>query len=249
MIRLYKLETTQAQALAEGDDKMFYLHLDDESSCQFNICMAERPIIPTPKQIVETYQIPGRHGSLTRLGAFEDITLPVPFNLLENENVKQKLRMFKGWLFSNKKKLRFSDDDVYYKIKHVEVGDIDNQIAEYGYFTVTFLLDPFQYVMTPPINSFIGGSLLNIGTKEAEPRITIYGSGDINLIVNDKTLQLKDVNGFIVIDSELKLIYKEAENLSEKTIGEFPLFKTGNNEIKWTGTVSKVSIEPRWRYI
>jgi len=31
--------------------------------------------------------------------------------------------------------------------------------------------------------------------------------------------------------------------------GEWPLLVVGNNAVGWTGTVSKITITPRWRYL
>ena len=40
----------------------------------------------------------------------------------------------------NGKTLYFTDDNVYRKIKSVEIGDIANEIEEYGEFQVEFTL-------------------------------------------------------------------------------------------------------------
>ena len=64
--------------------------------------------------------------------------------MLEEENIKPLVRRMKAWLM-NGKKLYFTDDDVYRKIKHVVVGDIVNEIEEHGEFEVDFKLDPFEY--------------------------------------------------------------------------------------------------------
>lgn len=227
---------------------MLYVLLDNVPSINFDMCVAVRPEIPTPKRKIETYEVPGRHGALTKLGAFEDISLPVVFNILENENVKQKIRNFKGYLL-NKKTLRFSDDDVFYTLKNFEVGSIDNQIAEYGYFTVTFLLGPFQYALSEKEEFTKADTIFNYGTFESNPEITVYGNGDINLIINEQKFVMKGIKDFIVLDSEMKLAYKGSENVTNLTNGEFLTLKVGKNTISWTGNVKKIEINPRWRYI
>ncbi|MBH0338677.1 hypothetical protein BM86_25170, partial [Bacillus thuringiensis] len=37
--------------------------------------------------------------------------------------------------------------------------------------------------------------------------------------------------------------------MNPNMIGEFPLFKVGENTLTWTGAVTKLIIEPRWCYV
>ncbi|MGG0731560.1 distal tail protein Dit, partial [Bacillus paramycoides] len=123
---------------------MLDIGIDNQLASDYGICMVERPVIPTGEQEVEHIVVPGRHGSLTKKGAFKDVSLKVKFNLLEDENIKPLIRRMKPWLLDGKT-LFFTDDDVYRKIKHVEIGDIANEIEEHGEFEVDFTLDPFEY--------------------------------------------------------------------------------------------------------
>ncbi|MGQ7075279.1 hypothetical protein ACUN90_27940, partial [Escherichia sp. SP-MK2] len=47
----------------------------------YGICMVERPVIPTAEQEVEHIEVSGRHGSLTKKGAFKDVPLKIKFNM------------------------------------------------------------------------------------------------------------------------------------------------------------------------
>ncbi|MEC2861641.1 phage tail protein, partial [Bacillus cereus] len=37
--------------------------------------------------------------------------------------------------------------------------------------------------------------------------------------------------------------------MNSKMIGEFPIFKIGENKIDWSGNIQFMSIRPRWRFI
>ena len=76
----------------------------------------------TAEQEVEHIEVPGRHGSLTKKGAFKDVPLKIKFNMLEEENIKPLVRRMKA--FMNGKTLYFTEMMMYRKIKHVVVGDI-----------------------------------------------------------------------------------------------------------------------------
>ncbi|PGS79165.1 phage tail protein [Bacillus cereus] len=227
---------------------MLDIGIDNQLASDYGICMVERPVIPTAKQKVEHIEVPGRHGSLTKKGAFEDVPLKIRFNLLEEENIKPVIRRIKVWLL-NGKKLYFTDDEVYRNIKHVEIGDIGNEIEEYGEFEVEFTLDPFEYVTTVPLVLIKPETILNYGTIESSPKVEIHGNGDVRMMVNDIAFQIIGVKNAVIVDSELLEAYAGITPMNSNMIGEFPLFNVGENTITWTGNVTKIVIEPRWRYV
>ncbi|MEB8712962.1 phage tail protein [Bacillus cereus] len=225
---------------------MLDIGIDNQLASDYGICMVERPVIPTAEQQVEHIEVSGRHGSLTKKGAFKDVPLKIKFNMLEEENIKPLIRRMKAWLM-NGKTLYFTDDDVYRKIKHVVVGDIVNEMEEHGEFEVEFTLDPFEYVTTVPLVLTKPEIILNYGTIESFPKLEVYGNGDIRIMINEVSFQIKGVNNSVIIDSELLIAYTGA--LPIKTIGEYPIFKVGENSIWWSGAVNRILIEPRWRYL
>ena len=227
---------------------MFDTLLDNIPSSDFKLAPTFRPDIPTPEQVVESINVDGRHGSLTRLGAFKDIDFPIEYNILEMDNIKPQLRKIKGYFFG-KKTLQFTDDDVYYKIKSLQITETDNQIEEYGLFTVQFICDPFQYEKNTIKIITQSSTLINIGTVESEPLIKVFGTGNIKISINDKSFQILSLTDYISIDCELKETHRNKASRNKNMVGEYPVFKVGNNIISFTGSITKLEIEPRWRYI
>ncbi|MDK3014530.1 distal tail protein Dit [Bacillus sp. RB3] len=226
---------------------MLDIGIDNQLASDYGICMIERPVIPTAEQEVEYIEVPGRHGSLTKKGAFKDVPLKIKFNMLEEENIKPLVRRMKAWLM-NGKTLYFTDDDVYRKIKHVVIGDIANEIEEHGEFEVDFTLDPFEYTEDANIMLSTPGSIYNPGTMESTPMLFVAGNGTFRIFINDVSFQIKDVNGSVVIDSELLEAYSGTVSMNDKMIGGFPEFQIGENKIEWSGAIQFISIQPRWRY-
>ncbi|MDA1933053.1 distal tail protein Dit [Bacillus thuringiensis] len=226
---------------------MLDIGIDNQLASDYGICMVERPVIPTAEQEVEYIEVPGRHGSLTKKGAFKDVPLKIKFNMLEEENIKPLVRRMKAWLM-NGKTLYFTDDDVYRKIKHVVIGDIANEIEEHGEFEVDFTLDPFEYTEDANIMLTSPGSIYNPGTMESTPMLFVAGNGTFRIFVNDVSFQIKDVNGSVVIDSDLLEAYSGTVSMNDKMIGGFPEFQIGENKIEWSGAIQFISIQPRWRY-
>ena len=75
------------------------------------------------------------------------------------------------------------------------------------------------------------------------------GSGDITLMVGTTIVELTGISGSIVLDCALKEAYKGTTLMNDHMTGEFPVLKPGMNAISWTGTVTKIVISPRWRFL
>ncbi|MED2783798.1 phage tail family protein, partial [Bacillus thuringiensis] len=220
---------------------------DNELASSYGLGLVGRPVIPTAKQKVEHIEIPGRHGSLTKKGAYENVPFQVKFNMLERENIKPFIRRAKPWLLQGKT-LFFTDDDVHRKIKHVEMGDITTEIEEHGEFEVDFTLDPFEYTEDVNLKLTKPGVIYNPGTIESDPKFWIVGNGTFRITINDVSFQIKDVNGSVVIDSEVLEAYTDTISMNNKMVGQFPILGVGENKIEWSGSIQFMEIRPRWRY-
>ncbi|MEW4236013.1 phage tail family protein [Bacillus thuringiensis] len=226
---------------------MLDIGIDNELASSYGLGLVGRPVIPTAKQKVEHIEIPGRHGSLTKKGAYENVPFKVKLNMLERENIKPFIRRAKPWLLQGKT-LFFTDDDVYRKIKHVEMGDIITEIEEHGEFEVDFTLDPFEYTEDVNLKLTKPGVIYNPGTIESEPKFWIVGNGTFRITINNVSFQIKDVNGSVVIDSEVLEAYTDTISMNNKMVGQFPIFNVGENTIEWSGAIQFMEIRPRWRY-
>ncbi|MHB0798282.1 phage tail protein [Bacillus thuringiensis] len=226
---------------------MLDIGIDNELASSYGLGLVGRPVIPTAKQKVEHIEIPGRHGSLTKKGAYENVPFKVKFNMLERENIKPFIRCAKPWLLQGRT-LFFTDDEVYRKIKHVEIGDITTEIEEHGEFEVDFTLDPFEYTEDVNLKLTKPGVIYNPGTMESDPKFWIMGNGTFRITINDVSFQIKDVNGSVIIDSEILEAYTDTISMNHKMVGQFPMFNVGENTIEWSGAIQFMEIRPRWRY-
>jgi len=213
------------------------------------VALVDRPKISNPDYEYESEYVDGRNGSLNRLKYIKDVTEKVEFNILEDFPVKEKLRQIKSWLFDCKK-IYFSDDIVYRKVKYVDIGDIDNEIAEYGSFEVTFTCDPFEYRLgDDEVTITKEGTILNRGTIFSLPKLEILGNGQGTITINGSPIKLNLTVEHAYIDSEIQEIYKDNTNLGLSMIGEFPSLVPGNNDIKIEGNFDSVKFNVRERYL
>ena len=83
----------------------------------------------------------------------------------------------------------------------------------------------------------------------SEPVITVYGSGEITLMVGMTIVELDGITDSITLDSPLMEAYKDMTSMNGCMSGDFPTLLPGQNAISWTGNVTKIVVQPNWRYL
>ena len=118
-------------------------------------------------------------------------------------------------------------------------------------FAVNFRCKPFFYAknIEDIALSASGTFITNPSTVPSEPVITVYGSGEITLIVDMTIVELSEVNGEITIDSVLQEAYSGLTSMNSCMSGDFPTLPPGNSTISWTGNVTYLKVQPNWRYL
>lgn len=225
--------------------------INNQNTKTLGFALKGRPNIPSANKRYESTEVEGRDGSLTRFLGYEDLKFTLNFNILFQSDIKQKLREIKGVL-AQAGTLSFDDlPNFYYKIKQAQISETESVIKSSGVFSVDFVAEPFEYqktsstaYTTKPI------SLTNQTTAEALPLIKITGTGTVVLSVNGTGITLTGLTSSIVLDSELQEAYAGlTTNMNSSMNGNFPVLKIGSNTITWTGAVTKVEIDPKWRWI
>ena len=179
-----------------------------------------------------------------------------------------RLREISAWL-SGSGGLRFSGEEgamydarVAEAIEYRRVIPGMNPLFE---FAVTFTCQPFPRLWpeaAPIVITESGAELLNPGTAPALPRVEIAGSGDFSLNIGMQTLFFADVDGGIIVDSELgdALTADGALLANDRVGGELFRIRPGLNVVSWhlggadgnldsAGRIERITITPRWRYI
>ena len=196
--------------------------------------------------------VPGRPGSLTQLegeDVYDDMILTATCFISEPAQIPA----IAAWLNGSGTVTFANRTGGYYKAR------IANQIPfekvlrgnPHCTFTVNFRCFPFWYQEdAATITVTTSGTMVtNPGGIYAEPILTVYGSGDITLMVGTTTVELENISGSIVLDCALQEAYLGSTLMNDHMTGEFPVLKPGANAISWAGTVTKVVIQPNWRYL
>ena len=82
-----------------------------------------------------------------------------------------------------------------------------------------------------------------------EPLIDVKGSGDISLTVGGTACTLTGISGTITLDTELQECYQGNTLKNDIMTGAFPVLAPGSNAVSYTGSVTALKINPRWRTI
>ena len=224
-----------------------YCIFKDIDSRELGLFLERCPEKISPKRRDETFTVPGRHGMLTPTdGAFDSYIRSAEFIVKDEKRLDEICAHFKGsgWLiFSN-------EPDRKYKARVANQIEFSHVIRHFKRFVVEFEVQPFGYdIFEQTITKTAPFKLFNIGTFESEPIITIFGNGNITLYVNNKSIYLKEITDKIIIDSEMKNAYNNSVSLNYKMSGDFPVLSLGENNISWVGNITKLEIQPNWRWL
>lgn len=79
--------------------------------------------------------------------------------------------------------------------------------------------------------------------------IKIYGTGNIQLTINNETMQINNVSDYVEIDSNLLQVRnKDGTSKDNDTLGDFVLLEKGENIISYIGEVTKIVVEYTTKY-
>lgn len=225
-----------------------------DSFKDFGIIISKRPNIPSPKRRVSYIDIPGRDSSLVYdENTYENITIGVECKLKDG-NLLDKIDEIKSWLFSTGEcDLIFSfQGDKKYRAQVVNSIDFSQVVKIFSEFIIVFNCRPFKYA----INNYLfiieqsGASLINPGSIKSEPIISVYGTGNIDLLVNDAEVKLSNIEDKIILNSIIQDCYNDSgENLNNNVKGEFIYLQPGPNTFEWIGNVSRIEVLPNWRWL
>ncbi len=215
----------------------------------YGIRVTELPPITLPSERVSFADVPGRSGSLTKTegdDVYEDLLLTATCIVQNTERMDEIAAYLKG-----SGKVSFANrEEGFYEARIVNQISFDMILRgnPHRRFAVNFRCKPFFYLDDSPTYSLTRSTFLtNPGAVHSEPVITVYGSGDITLMVGMNIIELSEVNGSITLDTPLMEAYSNGISVNRQMSGDFPTLGTGATAISWTGNVSRVTVQPNWR--
>lgn len=227
----------------------------EQSSDDFRVHVERFPALPRPARKITRVSVPGRSGDLLfDEGVFENYPQPYDVYLsAEKPRLPRPARAFAAWLLAPGGYQRLEDSyepDVYRMAAYTGPMDLENILNRFGRATIEFDCKPQRFLKSGERLVQLaqsGGVLHNPHAFAALPKITVYGTGPGLLQVGGTTVQIKSLDGWVTLDSDLQDACKGTQN-KNSTINapEFPALQPGDNAVNWTGGITRVEIVPRW---
>ena len=231
-----------------------YLILNGKNSTNIQGLLIQKlPPISKPKIRTQIEEIDGRDGDIVTPLGYSAYDKTFPIGLYGDFDIDEIIAFFNTSgivVFSN-------EPDKFYHYEIVSQIDFE-RLIRFRTAEVTMHIQPFKYSATDNdkvfnITNETSIQIRNAGNIYSKPTITIYGSGNIGIYLNEVQLfqiQLGDI-GNITIDTELMEAYKDSDLLNRLVSGNYDNFKlnVGKNNISWTGNVTKIEIQNYSRWI
>ena len=238
-----------------GTNKQGLIVYDGVSSTDYGIVVSEAPSFDKPQRKSSVFNVPGRNGSvLFQEDAYNDVTRSYKVFLTDNarNNLNEVVNRFTDWLYSVRGYQRLEDSfepDIF-RLAYFSGGqNFSNEMMQAGETTLQFTCRPERFFKSgeQEIEISNGDKLVNATNYTAKPLIYIEASNEtVTVSIGGKSI-VANVDDYIYIDSEKMNAYRTAaENMNSEVSGTFPTIAPGENGIGITGTVTKVTIIPRY---
>lgn len=231
-----------------------YIILNGKNSVNIQGLLIQKlPPISKPKIRTQIEEIDGRDGDIITPLGYSAYDKKLSIGLYGDFDIDEIIEFFNTSgivIFSNE-----PDKFYYYEI----VSQIDfERLIRFRTAEVTMHIQPFKYSATDNdkvfnITNETSIQIRNAGNIYSKPTITIYGSGNVGIYLNEVQLfqiQLGDL-GSITIDTTKMEAYNGSDLLNRLVAGNYDNFKlnVGKNIISFTGSVTKIEIQNYSRWV
>lgn len=232
----------------------YYFIFNDISSKDVGIEIVEFPNIIKPERNIQAIDIPGRSNNVhIDEQTYNGYTLSIACTINPFFKNKQNIDKIISWLDGFGDLVISQEKDKIYSACIKNAIPISSVIWLFPKFLIEFEVQPLKRSINyiSEILEINKRSVINnIGTVDSLPTITIYGNGNVTLIINEQQFLIKNINNYITINSEFLEVYKDNLNENNKYNNfEFPKFMIGKNTIDFIGNVERIKIIPNWRWI
>ena len=216
---------------------------------QYGIHVLEQPPVTIPSERVTFTDVPGRSGSLTQMegdDVYDDMVLTATCLITDPSRIPE----IAAWLRGSGTVTFANRQGGFYHARVINQIPFEKILRgnPHRSFAINFRCKPFWYLSdVEPITLTTSGTFItNPGGVASEPVITVYGYGEITLMVG-MTITGLEIADKITLDTPLMEAYSGSTSMNSCMSGDFPQLLPGKNAVSWSGNVSRVEIQPNWR--
>ena len=226
---------------------MYGFTLDHETSSRDLGLRFTAPVeIPAATRRVDDIEVAGRAGSLTRFAGWDDTEISLPLAVQGGVEAYRAV----AFALANASTVGFSGEPGLFRyLKHVEVSPLVREMGSWGMFQAELTCAPFTYLDVGMKSATLNasGTLPNPGLLPADPVITVFGTGQLELTINSTKHVVASPAGQVTLDSARLVGHVAGKAQSDALTGAFPQLQPGANQIEFGAGVSKIVVQPNWR--
>lgn len=231
-----------------------YFLFDGKNSLDYSIRMLRPMEFSAPVPRIEKEPVPARNGEVLRYDqSYENVTASANCYVL-SWDIPTALARANEFLLENKGYLRLetSLEPDYFRLAAVTQGVLTQQTAQrYAPFQIQFTCKPQKFLKLgeEAVSLSTPGSIHNPTPYTAAPLITVYGTGEGSVTVGARTVAFTAIDDEITIDCESGESYHVSPDDPRDSVTTgyiFPALDPGENNVSWSGGITKVKVIPRW---
>lgn len=216
------------------------------------LIIMELPPITRPKMRAEITEIDGKDGDIIDTLGYQSYDKTIKIGLYGSYGINAVAKFF-----SNSDEVVFSNEpDKVYIAENIDQIDFERLVV-FRTASVKFHVQPYKYLLGESateldITTQTSLTVTNAGLEISKPIITLYGSGEVTLSINNVAIfEVNIDDSYLTVDSMLEECYKDTTNTlkNRKMTGEFPTLQPGISTITWAGTLTKIIVQPKSRWL
>ena len=216
------------------------------------LIITETPPITKPKMKVNKIEIDGRDGDIIEKVGYESYTKNIGIGLTRNFDIDEVIKYFTG-----EGELIISDEPNKVYIASIYDNVDYEKLLTMKKATIKFHVQPYKYLkdeskVSLDVTTQKSVSVTNKGLEVSKPILVLEGSGVVEIAVNGTNIfkyTFPSNETKVIIDSLEEEAYLDGIYKNRNMLGEFPKLEVGKNTISWTGTLSKIEIDPKSRWL
>ena len=216
------------------------------------LIITDLPPITKPKMKTSKIEIDGRDGDIVEKVGYESYTKSVGIGLTRNFNIDEVINYFTG-----EGELVLSDEPNKVYLASIYDSIEYDRLLRMRKATIKFYVQPYKYLKNEDkveldVTTQTSVEVINKGLEISKPIISLDGSGTVEIAVNNINIfkyTFPNDETKVIIDSLEEEAYFEGIYKNRNMLGEFPKLSVGSNVISWSGTLTKISIEPKSRWL
>lgn len=211
------------------------------------------PEIVRPEERVTHVTVPGRAGDLTQnegTDIYESYIQTIPLIIDSAADVSAAEK----WLRGSGYVTFCSQGDLKQKARVINAVTFKKHSRNSSWWEgeVQFYCQPLKEKANEAAVEVTssGTQITNPGDMESRPLITITGSGSVTVRIGEKSISITGAASGWKIDSDLEWVTNSGGTPQMGVYtGKFPTIPVGTSTVQFTGNITKLTIQGRWRYL